>query len=166
MAEEKEIYKAPEFSLTPILNPETKEYSLKHFEEVKEACEGFIEENTIEHLCNDDDLRTLKKCRTNIRKKKDQIKSVRVSLTKLFSFQFKELESLLDEADTKLKQLKDEFEASRAVVEEIPEVAPVVETEMQEVTLVLKYRDANIVEQIKKLAADNGCEIIVIKETK
>ena len=69
---EEEI-KKEEFSLTPILNPETKEYSLKNFDEVKVACEGFIEENRMLTCSTDEEYKNLKKCRTNLRKKKDQI---------------------------------------------------------------------------------------------
>ena len=151
--------KATEFSLTPILNPETKEYSLKHFEEMKEKCRVFIEENTIETINTDDDLKTLKTCRANIRKKKDQIKSARLALTKIFSFQFKELESMLDDADTKLKQLKD----SKAVQNQKTDAT---DNDLKEIVLVIKYRDVNVIDSLKKMAVESGCEITEIKEKK
>lgn len=157
-----EEYKAPEFSITPILNPETGEYSLTHFDEIKEACEGFIEENMIEKIVTEDDLKILKKCRTTIRKKKETISKTRNALVKLFSWQFKELEGLLTDADNKLKQLKDEYEAS-LVTETAAEEAPV-DTDLKKTTLVIEYRDANIIEQLKKLATDNGCTVTEIKE--
>lgn len=165
MEEKKETAFTPEeFSLTPILDPETKEYSLLRFDEVKEACEGFIEENTIETITTEDDLKILKKCRTNLRKKKDTIKAVRLALVKLFSWQFKALEDMLSDADNKLKQLKEEFEASKT--EFVEETAAPVENDLKEVTLVIKYRDVNVIEQIKKLAVDGGCTITEIKENK
>ena len=165
MAEKKETEFTPEeFSLTPILDPETKEYSLLRFDEVKEACEGFIEENMMETITTDDDLKILKKCRTNLRKKKDTIKAARLALVKLFSWQFKALEDMLTDADNKLKQLKEEFEASKT--EFVEETPTPVDNDLKEVTLIIKYRDVNVIEQIKKLAVDNGCTITEIKENK
>lgn len=159
---EEEI-KKEEFSLTPMINPETKEYSIKKFDEVKVACTNFIKDNMMTSCKSDDDLKTLRKCRSNIRKKKDQIKAARVALTRLFTYQLKELESLLDEADNELKALKDEFEASK--VEETPETAsPVQDNELKKITFIIEYRDSNIIDSIKKLAIDNGCTITEIKE--
>ena len=71
---------------------------------------------------------------------------------------------MLTDADNKLKQLKEEFEASKT---EFVEEAPTpVDNDLKEVTLIIKYRDVNVIEQIKKLAVDNGCTITEIKENK
>ena len=165
---EEEI-KKEEFSLTPILNPETKEYSLKNFDEVKVACEGFIEENRMLTCSTDEEYKNLKKCRTNLRKKKDQIKATRLALSKLFSFQFKELEAMLDAADNELKCLKDEFDAKKAEEEALnnpvgEEPKPVEDNELKKATLIIEYRDVNIIEDIKKIAVDRGCTVTEIKE--
>lgn len=155
----------PEFSLTPILNPETKEYSLRKFDEVKIACSEFIKRNSIENVSDEEDFKNLKKYRTNIRKKKETIKSARLSLIKLFSFQFKELESMLEVADAQLKQQKDEFEAKQTEsVEPIKEAS--VNTDIKEVTLIIKYRDINIIDNLIKTAVSNGCEVITLQEKK
>ena len=154
---EEEI-KNQDFSLTPILNEETKEYSLTHFDEVKAACEEFIGENMVEEIKDDSDLRTLKKCRTAIRKKKDKIKSVRLALIKLFSWQFLELEKMLDTADYKLKTIKEEFEAEKVIEEK--------DYELKETLLSIKYRDPSVIDEIKKIAVEKGCTITEIKENK
>ncbi len=166
--EQEEIIKE-EFSLTPILNPETKEYSLQRFEEIKVACQGFIEENKVLSCDSDEELKTLKKCRTSLRKKSDQIKAARLALSKLFTFQFKELEKMLGDADNELKKLKDEFDAKKAEEEALnnpvsEEPTPVENNELKKVTLVIEYKDVNVIEDIKKLAVDRGCTITEIKE--
>ena len=71
---------------------------------------------------------------------------------------------MLTDADNKLKQLKEEFEASKT--EFVEEAAAPVDNDLKEVTLVIKYRDVNVIEQIKKLAVDGGCTITEIKENK
>lgn len=159
---EEEI-KKEEFSLTPMINPETKEYSIKKFDEVKVACASFIKDNTMTSCKSDDDLKLLRKCRSNIHKKKDQIKAARIALTKLFTYQLKELESMLDAADNELKALKEEFEASK--VEETKEnVSPIQDIELKKITFIIEYRDSNIIDSIKELAINNGCTITEIKE--
>jgi len=165
---EEEIIKE-EFSLTPVLNPETKEYSIKRFEEIKVACQGFIEENKMVSCTTDEDLKTLRKCRTTLHKKADQIKAARLALSKLFTYQFKELEKMLNDADNELKKLKDEFDAKKAEEEAlnnpvVEETKLVEDKDLKKVTLIIEYRDANIIEDIKKLAIDRGCTITEIKE--
>lgn len=152
-----EEYNAPKFSITPIYNKETGEYSLQHFDEVKAVCEGFIEENSIEVITSSDDYKIVKKCRTNIRKKLETISSVRKSLVKLFSYQFIELEKMLKEADEKLKSLKIDYETS--TTEEEP-----IDDDLKKTTLIIEYRDSKVIEQLKKIAVESGCKVTEVKE--
>lgn len=143
-----------EFSLTPIINPETKEYSVKNFNEIKLACEDFINENSIDKIENNDDLKKLRKFRTNIRKKSETIKNSRLALVRIFSFQFKELEAMLDAKDNDLKKIKDAYELSQEIKE--------IDSDTKKVTLVIEYRDDNVIKQITKMAVEKGCTVTEI----
>lgn len=159
---EEENINKEEFSLTPVLNPETKEYSIKGFEEVKSACARFIEENKVTSCANDDDYRILKKSRTALRKKAEEIKNTRVALTRVFTSQFLTLEKMLNSADDEMKKIKDEFDALK------PKEEVVAKTDQDEksITLVINYRDDSVISEIKKLATGKGCTVTEIKEKK
>lgn len=148
-----------EFSIRPILNEETKEYSLLHFDEVRLACQNFIDENSISEVTGEKDLKVLRKCRTIIRKKSELIKKTRLSIIKLFSWQFAELEKMLNDADYKLKTIKDNYEAAKS------EPTNAVK-DCEEVLLKIKYRDVDVIDEIKKLAVEKGCTVTEIKEEK
>ncbi len=147
-----------EFSLKPILNEETKEYSLLNFDEVRLACQNFIDENSVKEVCSNEDLKALRKGRTAIRKKQEKIKSVRLSLIKLFSWQFIELERMLGEADYKLKVIKENYEADNENV--IPT------NDFKEILIKIRYKDDSVIAEIKQLAVEKGCTVTEIKEDK
>ena len=152
MAEEK-------FSLTPILN-ENGEYSIKRYQEVEIACQNFIKERTISEVKNDDDLKALKEYRKEIRKKKDNISKTRKNLVKVFSYQFLSLEKMLNEADESMKKLKEEYELSlqeQQVQEELQQ-------DTKTIIFKLNYSSEETLEKIRKIAVEDHCEIIEIKE--
>lgn len=151
------------FSLKPLLD-EHGLYSLKNFDQIKESCRAFIDENSIASVSTADEVKQLKKCRTVIRKQKDFLRKVRLSLVKLFSFQISELENMLEDADNNMKRLKEEYDASLVVEEETKVESEIKDREAKTITLKITYYDSNIIESLKKMAVDNGCTITEIKE--
>lgn len=147
------------FSLTPILN-ENGEYSLIRYQEVEVACQNYINERTISEINNDDDLKALKVCRKEIRKKKDNISKTRKNLVKVFSYQFLSLEKMLNEADEKMKKLKEEYELSLQENQEQEELQQHTKT----IVFKLNYSNEETLEKIKQIAVEEHCEIIEIKE--
>lgn len=148
-----------EFSIRPILNEETKEYSLLNFDEVRLACQDFIDENSVKEVTGDDDLKALRKGRTTIRKKSEKIKSTRLALIRLFSWQFTELEKMLNDADYKLKTIKENYEAKK-------NNPTAVANDYEEVLLKIKFKDVEVIDEIKRLAVEKGCTVTEIKEDK
>lgn len=106
-----------EFSTT------THSYEIKEFETTLSNVQKFIEENG--HLTltiqNDDDFKAIKKTRTEIRKKLDAVKSLRLAANEAvlgkFNEQSKEIEKVLNNADKVLKGKVDEWKDKDKPVE-------------------------------------------------
>ena len=95
-------------------------YEITNFDMAMQECKDFIErEGNLDLVIQtDEDKKLVKKSRTAIRKKKEQIADLRIQLSKavlgMFNGQAKELEKMLDEADKKLKQKIVDYEAKPA----------------------------------------------------
>ena len=97
-------------------NQETKTYEIKEFNHTLEECKKFISNFALLDLIiqNDSDKKAVKNSRTLIRKKLDEVSTVRKTLNEVvmgrFNEQTKEIESLLKETDAQLKAKVDEYE--------------------------------------------------------
>lgn len=97
-------------------NQETKTYEIKEFNHTLEDCKNFISNFALLDLIiqNDSDKKAVKNSRTLIRKKLDEVATVRKTLNEVvmgrFNEQTKEIESLLKETDAQLKAKVDEYE--------------------------------------------------------
>ena len=97
-------------------NQETKTYEIKEFNHTLEECKKFISNFALLDLIiqNDSDKKAVKNSRTLIRKKLDEVSTVRKTLNEVvmgrFNEQTKEIESLLKETDAQLKAKIDEYE--------------------------------------------------------
>lgn len=149
MAEEKKSY-----GLVPVISKDTGKYVLEHYDEVLESCKKFIEENDFVEV-NEDNYKALKEARTEIRSRQDAIKDARIQINEMllgdFNAQLKELETLLKNADEKLKGMKDEFDKNSKNTIAKPTV----------IKLVVKSYDAKVIEKIKAAALKAGCEVEV-----
>lgn len=147
-----------QFDLVPILEPKTKSYCLKSFDEIKNACEDFIHEeigNLNLESMDEATYKAVKESRTNIRKKQNQIKDVRLACNEIamgtFNAQTKELESMLKENDDKLKEYVDTYD--RGVKGKIP--AP------KKIKLTIKGYDMATLEKVKEYALKKGLEAVI-----
>ena len=99
-----------------IYNENTNSYEIKEFNKTLEDCRDFIKKNALLNVIiqNDADKKAVKNSRTTIRKKKDEIATLRKTLNSIvmgkFNDQAKELEKELDNADVQLKTKIDEYE--------------------------------------------------------
>lgn len=97
-------------------NQETKTYEIKEFNHTLEECKKFISNFALLDLIiqNDSDKKAVKNSRTLIRKKLDEVSTIRKTLNEVvmgrFNEQTKEIESLLKETDAQLKAKVDEYE--------------------------------------------------------
>ena len=105
-----------EYNLTPMLDKAKECYVINDYDNVLNACNAFIKDQLLGLNTNDfsyEMYRLIKGARTEIRKKNEQIKKVRITCSKLaleqFTNQTKTLEKLLQDADDKLKEYVDKY---------------------------------------------------------
>ena len=128
-------------------------YKIAEFEKVVEECKAFIERegNLALIITNDEDKKLAKKSRTDIRKKKEEVATLRKNLNTAimgeFNAQAKELENLLNEADDTLKEHISAYE--KAGKPEEPTVFS---------TIVSSY-DEKAIEKVKAYALKLGCGV-------
>lgn len=139
------------------LNPKTKTWEIQDFPKAKSDCEAFIKnEGLLDVLIqSDEDKKAVKAARTIIRAKKDEIATLRKDLNKAvmgtFNDQAKELESLLDDADVKLKKKLDDYTAS------LP--APTEPAKPKGITLIVKSFDKSSIDRVMALAIELKCGV-------
>lgn len=128
-------------------------YAIAEFDKVVEDCKAFIERegNISLVISNDNDKKIAKLSRTAIRKKKDEIASLRKDLNLAvmgaFNEQAKTLESLLDEADATLKEHITAYENAGK-----PEEPPVFKC-------TISSYDEKAIEKVKAYALKLGCGV-------
>lgn len=147
-----------EYDLVPILEQETKTFQIQKFDEVKGACENFINENLEKVNLETFDKETygdVKKIRTAIRKKQEQVKEVRLNCNEIamgtFNEQAKTLESMLKETDDKLKAYVDKYE--KEIEGKLPKPA--------KITLTVKGYDMKKIEKVRDFALKQGLEVAI-----
>ena len=131
-----------------IFNETTKKYEIKDFNQAVADCKKFIEDNALLNVViqNDDDKKAVKKARTLVRKKNDEVATLRKNLNELvmgnFNAQAKELEGLLKEADSSLKSKLDDYENKLA--------------KPTKFTIIISSYDEKIINEIKEFAISKG----------
>lgn len=126
-------------------NPKTKLYEIVDFNGTLNEIKDFISKNSFTNLViqDDSDKATVKKARTAIRKKKDDVKKLRLNVNEAmlgaFNRQTKQIESLLDEADLKMKELIDNYE-NKVITKKF--------------TIVVSSTDEQVIEKIKAFALE------------
>ena len=124
-----------------IYNENTNSYEIKEFNKTLEDCRDFIKKNALLNVIiqNDADKKAVKNSRTTIRKKKDEIATLRKTLNSIvmgkFNEQAKELEKELDNADVQLKAKIDEYEKKLGKPEKF--------------TITISSYDAQVIEKIR-----------------
>lgn len=133
------------------------EPKIKDFEDVKAQVNEYIGERLHQDLIiiNKVDLQVLKSARTEIRKQKDQVKLLRQLVENQYiqtiTGQFKELETLLDNADKDLKGRVDTYE------KEV--VGKVAKAKLSYLTV--KSIDVEKLKQVQDFAKSLGLEAIL-----
>lgn len=102
------------------LDKATGMWRIADFSKSKADCEAFIKAHSTEIvIMSESDRRYVKDCRTDIRKKSEEIKRLRLELNQAamgtFNEQAKELESMLDDADKALKAKLDEYDKAEGL---------------------------------------------------
>lgn len=150
---------AKSYDLVPVL--EGKQYQIRDYDAVLEACKSFVEETLLE-LNLDGDIKDLrykdvKEARTTIRKKLEQVKRVRIDCGELalavFNEQTKTLEKALSDIDNNLKEVIDKYDSE--VLGKLPKPP--------KITLTIKGYNSEKIELIKAYALELGEVEITIK---
>lgn len=140
------------FELVPVLDTNTGKYVVKKFDEAKSIVADFIEREVKSVGVIGDDLTfsSVKKTRTDIRKKKEAITQARLHINALllgdFNAQLKEIESMLDSADKELKGKVDTYSVEAKGKDNKPKV----------ITLICKGYNAKEIEKVKEFALKHG----------
>ena len=130
---------------------ENNQYEIEEYSQVKKDCERFIKENAHLDLViqNDEDKKIVKKSRTEIRKKQNEIASLRKSLNDIvmgkFNEQAKEIESRLKQVDGDLKDKLDKYDNSLGK----PKI----------IALTIKGYDLKKIEKVRAYAIKLGLEV-------
>lgn len=141
------------FELVPVLDETTGKYVVRDFNNVKTIVSDFIERevNRVTVISDDLAFKDVKVTRTDIRKKKDAITQARLHINALllgdFNAELKEIETMLDEADKKLKAKVDTYNEEIKGKDNKPKV----------ITLVVKAFDMKAIDKVKAFAIKNGC---------
>lgn len=141
------------FELVPVLDETTGKYVVRDFNNVKTIVSDFIERevNRVTVISDDLAFKDVKATRTDIRKKKDAITQARLHINALllgdFNAELKEIETMLDEADKKLKAKVDTYNEEIKGKDNKPKV----------ITLVVKAFDMKAIDKVKAFAIKNGC---------
>lgn len=146
------------YDIVPVLEKETNTYLIQKFDEVKSSCEEFINErlDTV-NLEKYDELtfKNVKEIRTEIRNRQDLVARARINCNQIamgtFNEQAKTLETMLKEADTKLKTYVDTYNTE--VVGKLKSPA--------KITLTVKGFDMKLIEKVKQFALKQGLEAII-----
>lgn len=150
--------KEKEFDLIPVLELNTKTYQIERFDEVKAACEMFIQDKISEldlSVLEDYTFKDVKAVRTEIRKKQEQIKKVRIDCNFIamgtFNDQAKTLETMLKEADDTLRDYVSTYEK---------EVQGKLDKPLK-ITLTVKGYDVKKIEKVREFAIKQGLEVAI-----
>lgn len=144
------------FELVPVYDKDTGAYVISNFEKCKGIVQTFIKDCHLDMVITDEaDFKEIKATRTNIRKKKETISTARKQIKEMlvgtFEAQLKELETLLGDADLKLKEKVDTWEAENKNKVAAPKV----------ITLTIKGYDLKKIEKIKESAIKQGLEAVI-----
>ena len=140
------------FELTPVLDSETGNYVVSNYDVAKQVVADFIERevNAIVEVNDDLAYASVKRIRTDIRKRKDMITQARIHINALllgkFNEQLKEIEGMLDTADKTLKAKVDKYSTEVKGKDNKPKV----------ITLVCKGYNAKTIEKVREYALKHG----------
>jgi predicted DNA-binding protein YlxM (UPF0122 family) len=140
------------FELTPVLDSETGNYVVNDYNVAKEIVADFIERevNSITEINDELTFSSVKKTRTDIRKRKDMITQARLQINALllgkFNEQLKEIETMLDNADKVLKGKVDKYATEVKGKENKPKV----------ITLVCKGYNEKEIQKVREFALKHG----------
>lgn len=148
--------KENEFELVPVYDKDSGTYVINNFEKCKSVVQAFITECHLDLvITSEEDFKGVKATRTNIRKKKETVatarKQIKEMLVGTFEAQLKEIETMLGEADTKLKVKVDAWEAENKNKAAAPKI----------ITLTIKGYDLKKIEKIKESAIKQNLEAVI-----
>lgn len=111
------------YEIKPLFDEKLRSYSIADFNNVKQALVNELKDAPIELIVNDDeDLKFVRQYRTTIRKQKKTITDTRLAINRLlldkFNTQLKDLETIINEVDLKLKEKVDTYNAEKKAREE------------------------------------------------
>lgn len=145
------------FELEPVLDKKTGKCFLKDADTNKALVENYIHENVdnVGDITDDVTFKAVKEKRTDLRKKLDAIKQARISANQLvmdeFNTPLKEIETMLTEADNKLKEKVDAYNKDVKGKVAKPTV----------IKLVVTSYDAKAIDAVKAFAVKKGCQVEV-----
>lgn len=145
-----------EFELVPVYDKETGIYTINDFEGCKSIVQEFIDGCHLDLVITSEaDFKDVKATRTDIRKKKETVatarKQIKEMLVGTFENQLKEIESMLGDADAKLKEKVDVWEKENKNKVVKPSV----------ITLNVKGYDMKKIEKVRDFALKQGLEVAI-----
>ena len=145
-----------EFELVPVYDKEAGVYKINDFEGCKQIVQEFIDGCHVDVvITNEADYKDAKSTRTDIRKKKDTVatarKQIKEMLVGTFENQLKEIETMLGDADTVLKEKVDAWERENKNKVASP----------SKITLTVKGYDMKKIEKVRDFALKQGLEVAI-----
>ncbi len=146
-----------EFELVPVQDKETGVYHIENFEENKKIVKDFLaNECHVEMEINSaEDYKLIKNTRTDIRKKREAIKNIRIKVSEMligvFESQLKEIEREIDATDLILKEKIDAYDKLISNKQDKP----------SKITLTIKGYDMQKIQKVKDYAIKQGLEAAI-----
>lgn len=145
-----------EFELVPVYDKEAGVYKINDFEGCKAIVQEFINGCHVDVVITSEaDYKDAKSTRTDIRKKKDTVatarKQIKEMLVGTFENQLKEIETMLGDADTVLKEKVDAWERENKNKVASP----------AKITLTVKGYDMKKIEKVRDFALKQGLEVAI-----
>ncbi len=153
--------KETKYEIKPLFDEKLRSYSIAEFDNVKQALLKELGNAPIDLVVNDDDdLKVVRSYRTTIRKQKKAITDTRLAINRLlldkFNTQLKDLETTIDEVDTKLKEKVDTYNAEKKAREE----AQVKVVEPKTFSIVVVSLNEEDLEKVIAFAEKLKCQVI------
>lgn len=149
-----------DYKLQPIFDNENKTYQLANFDKTKELLLQALSNAPIDLIVNDkDDLKIITTYRAEIRRQEKTLTDTRKQINDLLlgklNTQLKELEKIISETDSKLKEKVDDFKERQKLAEQTK-----LEVAQEVFSVVISSLDKAEIDKVVEFAKTLNCKIV------
>lgn len=149
-----------DYKLQPVFDKENKTYRLVNFDDTKELLLQALSKASINLIVNDkDDLKIITDYRTEIRKQGKTLTDTRKQINDLLlgklNTRLKELEKIISETDSKLKEKVDDFKERQKLAEQTK-----LEVAQEVFSVVISSLDKAEIDKVVEFAKTLNCKIV------